>query len=51
MLTIVEVAKELKVNKVTIYRKLLNGEIKGIKVGNQWRVDEKELKKIKEQGC
>lgn len=51
MLTIEDVAKELRVNKVTIYRKLLNGEIKGIKVGNQWRIDEKELKKIKEQGC
>lgn len=51
MLTIEDVAKELRVNKVTIYRKLLNGEIRGVKIGNQWRIDEKELKKIKEQGC
>lgn len=51
MLTIVEVAKELKVNEITIYRKLIKGNIKGIKVGKQWRISEKELEKIKEKGC
>lgn len=51
MLTIVEVAKELKVNKITIYRKLIKGSIKAIKVGKQWRISEKELEKIKEKGC
>ena len=33
-----EIAKELKVSKKAIYYWLNNGKLKGIKVGNLWRV-------------
>lgn len=50
MLSINEMAKELKVCYQTIFRHLNNGTIKGVKVGGVWRVDEKELKRIKQEG-
>ena len=42
--TVQEVAKHLKVTKITIYRLLKKGEIVGYKVGDSWRIDEKDLK-------
>ena len=42
--TVEEVAKRLKVTKITIYRLLKKGEIVGYKVGDSWRIDEKDLK-------
>ena len=46
MLTVKEVAKELGVHQNTIFRHLNNGNIKGVKIGGVWRVDEKELEKL-----
>lgn len=42
--TVQEVAKHLKVTEITIYRLLKKGEIIGYKVGDSWRIDEKDLK-------
>ena len=42
--TVQEVAKHLKVTEITIYRLLKKGEIVGYKVGDSWRIDEKDLK-------
>jgi len=42
--TVEEVAKRLKVTKITIYRLLKREEIVGYKVGDSWRIDEKDLK-------
>jgi len=42
--TVQEVAKHLKVTEITIYRLLKKGEIIGYKVGDAWRIDEKDLK-------
>ena len=50
MLSINEVAKELKVCYLTIARHLNNGTIKGVKIGGVWRIDEKELERIKQEG-
>ena len=50
MLTVKEIAKELGVHQNTIFRHLNNGNIKGVKIGGVWRVDEKELEKIKKEG-
>jgi len=48
--TVQEVAKHLKVTEITIYRLLKKGEIVGYKVGDSWRIDEKDLKSyIKKQ--
>lgn len=50
MLTIEDVAKELRLNSMTIFRHLQSGKIKGVKIGRAWRISEKELDRIKEQG-
>ena len=42
--TVQEVVKRLKVTEITIYRLLKKGEIVGYKVGDSWRIDEKDLK-------
>ncbi|MEA1963655.1 MAG: helix-turn-helix domain-containing protein [Candidatus Aerophobetes bacterium] len=42
--TVQEVAEHLKVTEITIYRLLKKGEIVGYKVGDSWRIDEKDLK-------
>jgi len=42
--TVQEIAKHLKVTEITIYRLLKKGEIVGYKVGDSWRIDEKDLK-------
>ena len=42
--TVQELAKYLKVTEITIYRLLKKGEIVGYKVGDAWRIDEKDLK-------
>lgn len=50
MLSVKEVAKELSVSEMTIFRRLCCGKIKGIKIGKVWRISEEEVKRIKEQG-
>lgn len=42
-----EFAQMLGVNEVTIQRKIANGEIKAVKFGRAWRIDERELELMK----
>ena len=39
-----DVARRLKVTRLTVYRLLKRGEITAFKVGDQWRIDEDDLK-------
>ncbi len=41
-----EIAKQLKVNKLTVYRWIKEGRLKAVKIGRFWRVSETELKKL-----
>ena len=50
MLTIKDVAKELKLHEMTIYRYVVSGKIKGVKFGNTYRITEDEIKRIKQYG-
>jgi excisionase family DNA binding protein len=53
-LTVPEIAKVLKVNKMTIYRYIKAGKITAYKVGKGFRINKKELenflKRIKVEG-
>lgn len=42
-LTIEEVAKMLRVNKRTVYRLAVKGEIPAFKFGRSWRIDSNKL--------
>ena len=44
--TSTEIAEVLRVDAETIRRYLLAGKIKGIKIGNTWRVTEEEFQKF-----
>jgi putative molybdopterin biosynthesis protein len=45
-----QVARRLNVTRLTVYRLLKKGEIDAFKVGDQWRIDEDDLKSyIKKQ--
>ena len=50
MLTVDEVAQILKVHKMTIFRHIYSKDIKAVKIGQSWRISEKELERIKEVG-
>ena len=39
-----DVARRLKVTRLTVYRLLKRGDITAFKVGDQWRIDEEDLK-------
>lgn len=39
-----DVARRLKVTRLTVYRLLKRREITAFKVGDQWRIDEEDLK-------
>ena len=43
MLTLKEVAKEIKVTRRTIYRWIKDGKLKAIKTGGIWRVREEDF--------
>lgn len=45
-LTIEEVAKKLRVNKRTVYRLAVKGEIPAFKFGKSWRIDSNKLNKL-----
>lgn len=51
MYTVEQVANALQVSQMTIFRKLNNGKIKGVKIGTSWRISEEELERIKREGC
>lgn len=50
MLTVKDVADALKVHEMTIFRYLQKGKIKGIKIGNVWRISQDELQRIMREG-
>lgn len=50
MYTVTEVAGMLRISKATVFRALQVGKIKGIKIGNIWRVSEEELQRIMKEG-
>ena len=50
MLTIKDVAKILKLHELTVYRHIVSGKIRAVKVGKKYRIDETELEKIKKEG-
>ena len=41
-----ELAKELRVNIMTIYRYIKAGKLKAYKIGKEFRIDEKEFNKF-----
>ena len=48
--TVEEIAGTLRVHPITIFRALKKGKIKGIKIGNVWRISEEELERIMKEG-
>ncbi len=48
-LTAEEVAKQLKINQITVYRMIKRGEIPATKFGKIWRVSSKQLAKLFEK--
>lgn len=46
LLTTTQVQNILKVDRITIYRMLADGRIKGVKVGQQWRFTRQEVERI-----
>lgn len=48
-LTIEEVSKKLRVNKRTVYRLAVKGEIPAFKFGKSWRIDKTKLEKLFEK--
>lgn len=45
MLSVQEAADRLKVSRLLIHRRIQDGTIKAVKVGNQYVIDEKDLPK------
>ncbi len=43
VLTVKQIAEYLQLNEITIKRALRNKELKGFKVGNNWRIQKKDL--------
>ena len=43
ILTVDEVAEFLKVNRMTVYRKIRSGQIEAFKLGRHWRVRREDL--------
>lgn len=46
LITIKQLREILKVNRITIYRMLNDGRIKGFKVGRQWRIKKSEVDRL-----
>lgn len=51
MFTIEEVATILKISYRSAWLMVVAGKIKAIKVGNQWRITEEEVERIKKEGA
>ena len=43
LMTVVEVAAYLRVNRFTVYRLVERGELPGVKVGDLWRFKERDI--------
>ena len=46
LLTTKQVQEKLKIDRITIYRMINDGRLKGVKVGNQWRFPESEIDRM-----
>lgn len=49
-LTPEEIAEQLRVTKGSVYVWLRSGKLKGTKIGDLWRIDERDLQDFIEQG-
>ena len=45
-LTTKQVQDLLKVDRITVYRMLQDGRLKGVKIGNQWRFSQQEVERV-----
>jgi len=50
MLKISDVAQALGYRYISVYRWVQSGRIKAIRIGGRWRIEEKELERIKSKG-
>jgi len=50
MLSIKETAKTLRISEATVRRFIASGEIRAVRVGEQWRIAETEIERIKNEG-
>ena len=50
MTTIEEVSKILKISYRSAWLMVVAGTIKAVRVGNQWRISEDEVERIKKEG-
>ena len=50
MLSIKETAKTLRISEATVRRFIASGEIRAVRVGEQWRIAEAEIERIKNEG-
>ncbi|HVP21586.1 MAG TPA: PocR ligand-binding domain-containing protein [Anaerolineaceae bacterium] len=46
LLTTKQLQKLLKIDRITVYRMLNDGRLKGVKIGNQWRFSQNEIDRI-----
>ena len=46
LFTVKQVQDLLKVDRITVYRMLQDGRLKGIKVGHQWRFNQSEVQRF-----
>ena len=51
MLTLKEVAAELRISYTSTIKFVRQGRIKAVKVGKQWLVSEEELARVKREGA
>ncbi len=49
VMTVEDIAKYLKLSKITVYKLLKEGKIQGFKIGASWRVNKNELLKMGER--
>ena len=45
-LTTKQVQDLFKIDRITVYRMLQDGRLKGVKIGNQWRFPQREVEKF-----
>lgn len=50
MLSLKELAKELRLSENTVRRAIKAGRIKAVKLGKQFRISEAEVERIKKEG-
>ena len=51
LLTTKQVQEYLRVDRITVYRMLQDGRLKGVKIGQQWRFPQSEVERLLSGGC